>query len=65
MEVELIIIRKSQMVEEIILLDKIQKYQIKKQKVQKELETNNGQAWEDDRIVYIEERIYILNNRKI
>ena len=32
------------MVEEIILLDKIQKYQIKKQKVQKELETNNGQA---------------------
>jgi len=44
MEVELIIIRKSQMVEEIILLDKIQKYQIKKQKVQKELETNNGQA---------------------
>jgi len=33
--------------------------------VQKELEKNNGQAWENDGIAYIKGRIYVLNNRKI
>ena len=32
---------------------------------QKKLEKDKGQAWKDNSIVYIEERIYILNNQKI
>ena len=38
---------------------------MKEQKVQKELEKDDGQAQEDDKIVYIEGRTYIPNNRKI
>ena len=33
--------------------------------MQKKLEKDNGKAWEDDRIVYIKGRIYVLNNKKI
>ena len=29
------------------------------------LENDDGLSWEQDRIVYIEERIYILNNKKL
>jgi len=31
----------------------------------KELEKNDSQAWEEDGIVYVKKRIYILNNQKI
>ena len=39
--------------------------QTREQEVQKKLKKDNGQAWEDNRIIYIEERIYVLNNQKI
>jgi len=29
------------------------------------LEKNNGLSWEQDRVMYIEERIYIPNNKKL
>ena len=29
------------------------------------LEKDNGLSWEDNRIVYMEERIYIPNNKKL
>ena len=29
------------------------------------MEKDNGQTWKDNEIVYVKERIYILNNRKI
>jgi len=29
------------------------------------LEKDNGQAWKDNRIVYMKEKIYIPNNQKI
>ena len=57
-KVEVVIIRKSQVIEETTLLDEIQRNQTKKQKIQRELEKNDG-------IVYAEGRIYISNNRKI
>ena len=38
---------------------------MREQEVQKELEKKIRQAWEDNGIVYIEERIYVLNNKKI
>ena len=31
----------------------------------KELDKQDGQAWEDNDIVYVDERIYIPNNKKI
>jgi len=57
-KVEVVIIRKSQVIEETTLLDEIQRNKTKKQKIQRELEKNDG-------IVHIEGRIYISNNRKI
>jgi len=33
--------------------------------VVKELDKQDGQAWEDNIIVYVNGRIYILNNKKI
>ena len=62
---EVAIIRKNQVVEETTLLDKIWRNQTKKQEVQKELEKYNKQAWEYNRIVYIERKVYIPNNKKI
>ena len=35
------------------------------QEVVKELEKKDGQSWEEDRIVYVDGRIYVLNNWKI
>ena len=62
---EVKIIQRNQVVKETILLEEIQRNSTKEQKVLKELEKDEGQVWEDDRIVYIEERIYILNNQRI
>ena len=53
------------MVEETILLDKIQRNNTREREVQKELENEEGQAWKNNRVVYIEGRIYIPNNQKI
>ena len=64
-EARVVMIRKNQVVEETILLEEIKRNQIREQEVQKELEKDKGQAWKDNRIVYIKGRIYIPNNRKI
>jgi len=64
-EAEVIVLRGNQVVEETILLDKIRRNQTREQEVQKELEKNEGQAWEDNGIVYVKGRIYIPNNQKI
>jgi len=65
MEVEVIVIRKNQIIKETILLEEIRKNQTREQEVQKELERDDIQAWEDNGIVYVKERIYIPNNRNI
>jgi len=52
-------------VEETTLLEKIQQNDIKEQEVLKELEKEDRQSWEKNRIVYINRRIYMPNNRKI
>ena len=46
------------------LFKEIQKNNMREQEVQKELKKKDGQAWKDDRVVYIEEKIYIPNNQK-
>jgi len=64
MEAKIAIFRRNQLVEETTLLKEIQRNNTRKQEVQKELEKENGQAWEDNGVVYIEE-IYVSNNQKI
>ena len=53
------------MVKETILLDKIQRNNTREWEVQKELENEEVQAWKNNRVVYIERRIYVPNNQKI
>ena len=38
---------------------------MKEQEVHKELEKKDGQTWEENGIVYVDERIYIPNSQKI
>ena len=38
---------------------------MKEQEVIKELEKEDVQSWKEDRIVYVNGRIYVLNNQKI
>ena len=57
--------RESQMIEETILLEEIQKNNTKEQEVQKELEKEDGQAQEDNGVVYMKGKIYVPNNWKI
>ena len=57
--------RENQIIKETILLKEIQKNNIREQEVQKELKKEDSQAWEDNRVVYIERKIYISNNWKI
>ena len=46
-------------------MDEIRRNQTREQEVQKELKKNDGQTWKDNGTVYIEGRIYVLNNQKI
>jgi len=64
-EAEVVIIRRNQVVEETTLLEEIRRNQTREQKFQKTLEKDKDQAWEDNRIVYMDRKIYVLNNWKI
>ena len=55
---EITLLRRNQVVEETILLEEIWWNGTKEQEVIKELE-------KEDRIVYMDRRIYVLNNQKI
>ena len=57
--------RENQLIEETTLLEEIQKNNIKKPDVQKELEKKDRQAWENNRVIYIKGKIYVPNNWKI
>jgi len=52
-------------VKETALLEEIQQNGTREHKVVKELDKQDGQTWENNNIVYVNGRIYILNNNKI
>ena len=58
----MIVFRENQLVEETILLEGIWKNNTREQKIQKKLEKEDGLVWENNGVVYMERRIYILNN---
>ena len=62
MTAEITILRRNRVMEKTKFLKKIQQ---NKQEVIWELKKENRQAWEDNRIVYVDKRIYIPNNKKI
>ena len=53
------------MVEEITLLEEIRRNWTKKQEVYKKLRKDKEQAWKDNKIVYMDGKIYVPNNRNI
>ena len=52
-------------VEESNILKEIRKNTTREKEVIQALKKEDGLTWEVDRVVYMEERIYILNNKKI
>ena len=62
---EVKMIGRSQVVEKTTILEEIRKNRTKEQEVCKELEKEDGQSFEEDKIVYVDGRIYVLNNQKI
>lgn len=61
----MIVIRGNQVVKETILLEEIRRNQTREQEVQRKLEKDEGQAWEDNGIVYMDRKIYVPNNQNI
>jgi len=47
------------------ILEEIRRNDTKEQEVIQALKKNNGLSWEEDGIVYIEEIIYVPNNKKL
>ena len=47
------------------IIKEIRKNNTRKREVVQALEKKNGLTWEKEEIVYIDERVYILNNKKI
>ena len=58
-------IRKKTTAEECDIIKEIQRNSTREKEVVQALEKQNGLTWEEDRVVYMEERIYIPNNKKI
>ena len=61
---EIIILRRTTTTDNLEIMKKIKRNNTKEQEVVQALEKNNGLSWEEDRMVYIKERIYVLNNKK-
>jgi len=53
------------MMEESVILKKIKKNNTREKEIIQALEKKDGLAWEEDRVVYMEERIYVPNNKNL
>ena len=62
---EITLLWRNKVIEETNLLEDIWWNSTKEQEVVQELKKKDSQAWEENGIVYINEQIYIPNNRKI
>jgi len=58
-------IKRKITVEESNILKKIRRNTTREKKVIQALKKEDGLTWEEDGVVYMEGRIYILNNKKI
>ena len=62
---EITMIGRKMIVGECDILKEIQKNNTREKEVIQKLKKQDGLTWEEDRVVYIEERIYVPNNKKI
>ena len=62
---EITMIKRKTIVEEDNILKEIKRNTTREKEVVQVLKKENRLTWEEDGVVYIEERIYILNNKKI
>ena len=62
---EVTMLKRIMTTNKIEILEEIKKNNTRKQEVIQALEKKDRLLWEQDRIVYIEGRIYIPNNKKI
>ena len=53
------------MTEESNIIKRIQRNNTREKEIVQTLEKNNGMAWEEDRVAYIEGRIYVPNNKEL
>jgi len=58
-------LRRKKMIKDSDLLEEIQRNNTKEHKVEQELKKEDGLAWEQNGIIYMDRQIYIPNNRKI
>ena len=61
---EIKMIQRNQMVEETTILEEIQWNRTREQEVYKKLEKKDGQAWEENGLIYMDGRIYVPNSQK-
>ena len=55
---------RNQVVKETTLLEEIWQNGTKEQEVYRELEKKDRQSWEEDKIIYVNGRIYVPNSQK-
>jgi len=65
MTAEIMMIKRKTTVEEGNILKKIKRNTTREKEVVQALKKENSLIWEEDGVVYIEGRIYVLNNKKI
>ena len=62
---EVTMLKRTTTTDKLERLEEIKKNNTREWEVVQALEKNNGLSWEQDRIVYMEGRIYITNNKKL
>ena len=62
---EVMILKRTTTTDNLDILKEIQRNNTREQEVQQALKKENGLAWEQDRIAYVEGWIYIPNNQKL
>jgi len=62
---EVTMLEKTMTMDKLEILEKTKRNNTREQEVVQVLEKDNGLSWEQDGIMYMEGRIYILNNKKL
>jgi len=62
---EVTMLRRMATIDNLEIMKEIKRNNTKEQEVVQPLEKNDGLSWKEDRIVYMEGRIYIPNNKRI
>ena len=62
---EVMMLKRNQTIDNLDLLEEIQRNNTREQEVQQALKKEDGLTWEQDGITYMEMKIYIPNNKKL